>query len=130
MNQTTIDDSEATQEHFARAARTGHEAVSTAVRTWGEATQSMFGLSSTRGAVSTLEHLVDGWFDTAEEILRAQREFTEGMLGVGKPAMQAISRATQHTSEAIEKSTHSASEKVEPAIRPHSEQRSAAHNGG
>jgi hypothetical protein len=130
MNQTVIDeDSTVTQEHFARAARTGQEAVSSAIRTWGETTQSMLGLGSTRGPVPTLEHLIEGWFDTAEEVLRAQREFTEGLLGLGKPAVQAMARAAQQTSDVIEQSTHNIPES-QAAGRTHSRQRSAAHNGG
>jgi hypothetical protein len=131
MNQTVIDeDSTATQEHFARAARTGQEAVSSAIRTWGETTQSMLGLGSTRGPAPTLGHLIEGWFDTAEEVLRAQREFTEGLLGLGKPAVQAMARAAQQTSDVIEQSTHNIPESSQAVGRTHSRQRSAAHNGG
>jgi hypothetical protein len=130
MNQTVIDDSAATQEHFAQAARTGQEAISSAVRIWGETAQSMFGLSSPQGAAPTLEHLIEGWFETAEEILRAQREFAEGMLGLGKPAVHAMARAAQQTSDTIEQSTQNIPKKVETAVRSHSRQRSAAQNGG
>lgn len=130
MSQTAIEDSTATQEHFVRAARTGQEAISSAVRVWGETAQSMFGLSSAPGAVPTLEHLIEGWFDTAEEILRAHREFTEGVLGLGKPAMHAMARAAQQTSEAIEHSAHDIPENVRSAVRQHSKPRSSAHNGG
>jgi hypothetical protein len=129
MSQIAIEDNTATQEHFVRAARTGQEAISSAVRVWGEATQSMFGLTSAPVAVPTVEHLIDGWFDTAEEILRAQREFTEGMLGLGKPAIHAMARAAQQTSEAIEHSAHDIPENVRSTVRQHSKQRSAAHNG-
>jgi hypothetical protein len=127
MNQT-IEDSAATHEHFVRAARTSQEAISSAVRIWGETTQSMFGLTSATGAAPALEHLLEGWFDAAEEMLRAQREFSEGLLGLGKPAMQAVARAAQQTSEAIEKTAHDIPEQVRSAARQHRRQRSAAHN--
>ena len=117
MNQTVIDeDSTATQEHFARAARIGQEAVSSANRTWGETTQSMLGLGSTRGPVPTLDHLIEGWFDTAEEVLRAQREFIEGLLGLGKPAVQAMAHAAQQT---CYRAIHAQYSRKQPSGRTH-----------
>ena len=66
----------------------------------------------------------------AEEVLRAQREFTEGLLGLGKPAVQAMARAAQQTSDVIEQSTHNIPEGSQAVGRPHPRQRSAAQNGG
>jgi hypothetical protein len=129
MNQT-IEDSAATQEHFVRAARTSQEAISSAVRIWGETTQSMFGLTSAPGAAApALEHLLERWFDAAEDMLRAQREFSEGLLGLGKPAMEAVARAAQQTSEAMEKSAKDIPEQVRSAARQPPRQRAAAHDG-
>ena len=85
MNQP-VDDSDDTQEHFVRAARTSQEAISSAIRIWGETTQSMFGLTSAPGAAApALEHLLERWFDAAEDMLRAQREFSEGLLASANP---------------------------------------------
>jgi hypothetical protein len=129
MNQP-VDDSDDTREHFVRAARTSQEAISSAIRVWGETTQSMFGLTSAPGAAApALEHLLERWFDAAEDMLRAQREFSEGLLGLGKPAMQAVARAAQQTSEAMEKSAKDIPEQVRSAARQPPRQRAAAHNG-
>jgi hypothetical protein len=130
MNQTVSDDKTAAQEHFTRAAQTGQEAFSTAIRTWGEAVRSAMGLSAGRDRAPTPEHLIDGWFDAAEEVLNAQREFVEGLLGIGKPAMQAMARAAQQTSDVIQQSSHDVPDEAHPAMGTASRQRSAAHNGG
>jgi hypothetical protein len=129
MNQP-VDDSDDTREHFVRAAPTSQEAISSAIRIWGETTQSMFGLTSAPGAAApALEHLLERWFDAAEDMLRAQREFSEGLLGLGKPAMEAVARAAQQTSEAMEKSAKDIPEQVRSAARQPPRQRAAAHDG-
>ncbi|MCW2719525.1 hypothetical protein [Pseudonocardia sp.] len=116
MSQTMTHDQTMTQEHFNRALRTGQEAISTAVRTWGEAVQTAMGIGTGRGELPTPAHLVDGWFDIASEMLEAQREFAEGVLGLGNPAIEVMSRAAQQTAEAIEQSTHAASEEADRAV--------------
>ena len=114
-----------TREHFTQAARTGQEAMSTAVRTWGETVQSALGMAAGRGEVPTQAHLIRVWFDIASEVLDAQREFAEGLLSIGNPAIEAMSRAAQQTAEVIEQATHDASEDVDrggsAAQRPRAE---------
>jgi hypothetical protein len=41
-----------------------------------------------------------------------------------------MAHAAQQTSDAIEQSTHNTPDNARSAVRPHSRQRSAAHNGG
>ena len=106
MNQTMTEQNVVIREHFDRASRTGQEAISSAVRTWGETMQSMWGMKAGSGQTPTPEHLVDRWFDTAEEVLDAQREFVEGLLNIGKPALQAMARVAQQTSDVIQQSSH------------------------
>lgn len=106
MNQTMTEQNVVIREHFDRASRTGQEAISSAVRTWGETMQSMWGMKSGSGPTPTPEHLVDRWFDTAEEVLDAQREFVEGLLNIGKPALQAMARAAQQTSDVVQQLSH------------------------
>lgn len=68
--------------------------------------QSMWGMKAGSGQTPTPEHLVDKWFDTAEEVLDAQREFVEGLMNIGKPALQAMARVAQQTSDVIQQSSH------------------------
>ena len=75
-----------TQEHFTRAARTGQEAISTAVRTWAETVQSALGMRAGPGDAPTPAHLIHVWFDIAAEMLDAQRQRVDLLLDVGGAA--------------------------------------------
>jgi hypothetical protein len=101
----------ASQEHFAQAARTGQEAMSTAIRSWGETVQSALGMGTGRGGDGpSPDGLVDAWFDVAGEALAAQRELTKAVFDAGAPMIDALSRAATRTIETAEKPTQETSQ--------------------
>ena len=116
MTETMTQDETITREHFTRATRIGQDAISTAVRTWGESVQSALGMRTGNAEVLTPDHLIHVWFDIAAEVLEAQRELAEGLLVVGHPAIAAMTRAARQTAGAIQHSTHDASEEVDRAV--------------
>jgi hypothetical protein len=83
------------QKHLADAAGTGQEAISTAIRTWGETVQTVLGVAGAgRGGEGPGPgRLVDAWFDVAGEALTAQREFTKVLLTAGDSIIDAMGRA-------------------------------------
>src|SRR4051812_41711907 len=100
-----------TQEHITRAARTGQEAISTALRGWGETAQTVLGLGATReGDVPSPDRLIDTWFDIADEALNAQREFAKALLTISTPLVDAVSRTATRTIEATQQATNGATE--------------------
>jgi hypothetical protein len=100
-----------TQEHITRAARTGQEAISTAIRGWGQTAQSVLGLGAGReGDVPSPDRLIDTWFDVADEALTVQREFAKALLTIGTPVVDAVSRAATRTIEAAQEATNDAAE--------------------
>jgi hypothetical protein len=100
-----------TQEHITRAARTGQEAISTAIRGWGQTTKTVLGLGSGReGDGPSPDRLVDTWFDVADEALNAQREFVKALLTIGTPVVDALSRTATRTIEATQEATNGAAE--------------------
>jgi cobalamin biosynthesis Mg chelatase CobN len=106
----------ASQEHFTQAARTGQEAMSTAIRTWGETAQSVLGMGTGRsGDEASPDRLVDAWFDIAGEALAAQRELTKAVLTAGTPMIDALSRAATRTIEAGQEATQEASRQATEA---------------
>jgi cobalamin biosynthesis Mg chelatase CobN len=106
----------ASQEHFTQAARTGQEAMSTAIRTWGETAQSVLGMGTGRsGDEASPDRLVDAWFDIAGEALAAQRELTKAVLTAGTPMIDALSRAATRTIEAAQEATQEASRQATEA---------------
>jgi hypothetical protein len=123
MTETMTQDETMTQEHFTRATRIGQEAISTAVRTWGETVQSALGMRSGNAEVLTPGHLIHVWFDVAAEVLEAQRELAEGLLAIGHPAIAAMTRAARQTAGAIQQSTHDASEEIDGAVSTAQRQR-------
>ena len=130
QDETMTHDEAMTQEHFTRATRIGQEAISTAVRTWGEGVQSALGMRTGNAEVLTPDHLIHVWFDIAADVLEAQRELAEGMLVIGNPAIAAMTRAARQTAGAIQHSTHDASEEVDggTAQRQRAERRRARAN--
>ena len=116
MTETMTRGEPMTQEHFTRATRIGQDAISTAVRTWGESVQSALGMRTGNAEVLTPDHLIHVWFDIAAEVLEAQRELAEGLLVIGSPAIGAMSRAARQTAGAIQQSTHDASEDVDGGV--------------
>jgi hypothetical protein len=116
MTETMTRDKLMTQEHFTRATRIGQDAISTAVRTWGESVQSALGMRTGNAEVLTPDHLIHVWFDIAAEVLEAQRELAEGLLVIGSPAIGAMNRAARQTAGAIQQSTHDASEDVDGGV--------------
>ncbi|MEN3301928.1 hypothetical protein [Pseudonocardia sp.] len=105
-----------TQEHITRAARTGQEAISTALRGWGETAQTVLGLGATReGDVPSPDRLIDTWFDIADEALNAQREFAKALLTIGTPLVDAVSRTATRTIEATQHATNGATEATREA---------------
>jgi hypothetical protein len=123
MTETMTHDETMTQEHFTRATRIGQEAISAAVRTWGESVQSALGMRTGNAEVLTPAHLIHVWFDIAAEVLEAQRELAEGLLVIGNPAIAAMTRAARQTAGAIQHSTHDASEEVDGAVSTAQRQR-------
>ena len=123
MTETMTHDETMTHEHFTRATRIGQEAISTAVRTWGETVQSALGMRTGNAEVLTPDHLIHVWFDVAAEVLDAQRELAEGLLAIGNPAIGAMARAAQQTAGAIQHSIHDASEEVDVGVRTAQRQR-------
>jgi hypothetical protein len=115
-DQTMTQDQTMTPEHFTRATRIGQEAISTAVRTWGESVQSALGMRTGNAEVHTPDHLIHAWFDIAAEVLEAQRELAEGLLAIGNPAIAAMTRATRQAAGAIQHSTDDASKEIDGAV--------------
>lgn len=105
------------QEHFTSAAKTGQEAMSTALRSWGETVQTVLGMGAGRGEVPSPDHLVDVWFDAASEALTAQREFTKALLTVGTPMLDAMGRAARHTADTVQEATQKATDAAQEATR-------------
>ena len=122
-DQTMTQDQTMTPEHFTRATRIGQEAISTAVRTWGESVQSALGMRTGNAEVHTPDHLIHAWFDIAAEVLEAQRELAEGLLAIGNPAIAVMTRTTRQAAGAIQHSTHEASEEIAAAAGPAQRQR-------
>jgi hypothetical protein len=116
MTETMTQDETRTHEHFTRATRIGQEAISAAVQSWGETVQSALGMRTGNAEVLTPDHLIHVWFDIAAEVLEAQRELAEGLLGIGNPTIVAVTRAARQTAGAIQQPTHDASEDVEGAV--------------
>ena len=100
MTETMTHDETMTQEHFTRATRIGQEAISAAVRTWGESVQSALWMRTGTAEVLTPAHLIHVWFDIAAEVLEAQGELAEGLLVIGNPAIAAMTRAARQTAGA------------------------------
>ena len=123
MTETTTHDETMTQEHFTRATRIGQEAITTAVRSWGETVQAALGMRTGNAEVDTPDHLIHVWFDIAAEVLEAQRELAEGLLEIGNPTIAAMTRAARQTAGAIQHSTHEASEEIAAAVGPTQRQR-------
>jgi hypothetical protein len=122
-----------TQEHITRAARTGQEAISTALRGWGETAQTVLGLGATRGGdVSSPDRLIDTWFDIADEALNAQREFAKALLTIGTPLVDAVSRTATRTIEATQQATNGATEATReaPQESPRAPRSSASRKDG
>ena len=115
-DQTMTHDETMTPEHFTRATRIGQEAISTAVRTWGESVRSALGMRTGHAEVLTPDHLIHAWFDIAAEVLEAQRELAEGLLVIGHPAIAAMTRAARQTAGAIQHSSRDASEEGDGAV--------------
>ncbi|WP_214369336.1 hypothetical protein [Pseudonocardia sp. H11422] len=97
-----------TQERFTRATRTGEEAMSTAIRGWGETMQTVLGMGTGQGAGRSPGQLIDVWFDVADGALSVQREFAKALLAAGEPVLDAMSRAAQHTAETTQEATEQA----------------------
>jgi hypothetical protein len=123
MTETMTQDETMTQEHFTRATRIGQEAISTAVRTWGESVQSALGMRTGNAEVPTPDPLIHVWFDIAAEVLEAQRELAEGLLVIGNPAIAAMTRAARQTAGAIQHSTHDTAEEGDGAVSTAQRQR-------
>lgn len=102
-------------EHLAQAARAGQDAVSTALRTWGETIQAVAALPSGRAATPRSDHLVDAWFEVASEALTVQRELTQLLISIGDPAVGAMTRAALRGVEATRQYTRAATEDTVPA---------------
>jgi hypothetical protein len=66
------------QDRLARLAGQGTEAVTGAVRTWSG------GLQQLAGALPDPATVVDGAFDAAEQVLRAQREVARTVLRLAR----------------------------------------------
>ena len=105
-----------TQQHFTRATRIGQDAISTAVRTWGETVQSALGMRTGDAEVLTPDHLIQVCFDIAADVLEAQRELAEGLLVIGHPAIAAMNRAAREAAGAIQHAAHDAAEEVDRAV--------------
>lgn len=76
------------QERFLAAVRSAQDATVGAVRSWAEIIQKA-GLSAPTPVMPSLRPLpevVDGAYGFAGELLRAQREFTRGLLEAWSPA--------------------------------------------
>jgi hypothetical protein len=107
------------QEHISRAAQTGQEAMSTALRGWAETAQTVLGVGARDrdDGVPSPDRFIDTWYEVAEETLTAQREFTKALLSSGVPVIGAISRSATRTIEAIREATQEASQQATEATQ-------------
>lgn len=99
-----------THQHVTQAVRAGQEAVSTALRTWGDTVQAVLGMPSGRADAARPDLLLDAWFDVAGKALAAQHELTKALLGVGEPAVDALTSTALRTVEGAQEYTRAATE--------------------
>jgi hypothetical protein len=109
-------------DQFAEIATKAQESVTTAVRTWADALQSVAdGFTGDRPALPDANVFVDRYFDFAQQVLDNQRSFTRNVLSASTQAAQAVSeqatRAAQTVTERTVNGVETATEKATAATR-------------
>jgi hypothetical protein len=104
-------------EQFNEIATRTQESVSTAVRTWADALQSVAdGFTGDRPALPDANVFVDKYFDFAQQVLDSQRQFAHTVLTAGTQAAQTVTeqataaakQVTAQTVNAVESTTEKA----------------------
>jgi hypothetical protein len=105
------------QKNLAHAAETGQEAISTAIRTWGETVKTALGVTGAGrgGDGPSPGRLVDAWFEVAGEALTAQREFAKVLLAAGDSILDVMSRAATGATNVAPETTEEASQEGDQA---------------
>jgi hypothetical protein len=93
-------------DQFAEIATKAQESVTTAVRTWADALQSVAdGFTGDRPALPDANVFVDRYFDFAQQVLDNQRSFTRNVLSVSTQAAQAAEQTVNAVKTTTEKAT-------------------------
>ena len=85
---TATEYAQSAQEHTLESIRTTQQAVVEAVRVWAETVEKTVPATPTlpfADQLPTPQEIVHTSFDFAEQLLRAQREFTENLLAAAAP---------------------------------------------
>ena len=85
---TATEYAQSAQEHTLESIRTTQQAVVEAVRVWAETVEKTVPTTPTlpfADQLPTPQEIVHRSFDFAEQLLRAQREFTENLLAAAAP---------------------------------------------
>ena len=82
-------------EQYNEIATRAQESVTTAVRTWADAMQSVAdGFTGDRPDLPDANVFVDKYFDFAQQLLDSQRQFAHTVLSAGTQAAQTVSEQT------------------------------------
>ncbi len=98
-------------EQFNEIATRAQESVTTAVRTWADAMQSVAdGFTGDRPDLPDANVFVDKYFDFAQQVLDSQRQFAHTVLSAGTQAAQTVSEQTVAAAKQVTAQTVSAVE--------------------
>lgn len=98
-------------EQFHEITARAQESVSTAVRTWADALQTVAdGFAGERTALPDANVVVDRYFDFAQQVLDSQRQFAHTVLAAGTQAAQTVSEQTAAAAKQVTAQTVSAVE--------------------
>lgn len=107
-------------DQFAEIATKAQESVTTAVRTWADAMQSVAGgFTGDHAALPDAGVFVERYFDFAQQVLDNQRSFARSVLTAG-------TQAAQNFSEQTARAAHSVTEQTVNAVESTTEKATAA----
>ena len=118
-------------EQFNEIATRAQESVTTAVRTWADALQSVTdGFTGERPQLVDANVVVDKYFGFAQQMLDTQRQFARTVLSAGTQAAQSVTEQTAAAAKTVTAQTVSAvestTEKATAASRTTGEKVNAA----
>ena len=118
-------------EQFNGIVSKAQESVTTAVRTWADAVQSVVdGVSGDRPNLPDANVIVDRYFDFVQHLLDTQRQFTHSLLSAGSQAAQSVGEQTAAAAKEVTAQTvtavESTTEKATAATRAAGEKTAAA----
>jgi hypothetical protein len=91
----------------------GEEAVTTAVRTWGDTVQSFAGnLTSGQSPLPALQGVVEQYFDLAEKVLANQREFAQQWASATGQAFGVVTEQAHRATQSVAAHTANGAEAV------------------